>query len=181
MSIFVNKVTILGNVGKDPEIRSHNDSFFANFSVATSETYKDQHQQNQTLVEWHNISVSNKHIVEVVRQFVHKGSKVYIEGKIKSNKYKDRTTGLEIVTKNIVISAFDGKLIVLNKIEPEEEMHSNTSAQQQQYQGKNSLPLKTHQISPNSSPHTHKYNSVSNKQTHPAQDFVPEYYEEIPF
>lgn len=108
MSVCINRVTILGHVGQEPKITTHENIWFANFQVATSEKYKEK-----TLTEWHQISVLNQHIIEIVRKYVHKGSKVYLEGKIQSNKYIDPNDKVEKTYTKIILS-FDGKLIVLD-------------------------------------------------------------------
>jgi len=86
----VNKAIILGNLGKYPETRHFQDgTAVCNFSVATSETWKDQQGQQQEKTEWHNISAFGK-LAEICGQYLRKGSKVYIEGKIQTRKWQDR-------------------------------------------------------------------------------------------
>ena len=83
----VNKVTLLGWVGRDPEIRfMPNGEAVANFSIATSESWKDKNGDKQERVEWHNITIYRK-LAEIAGQYLKKGSQVYIEGKIQSRKY----------------------------------------------------------------------------------------------
>jgi single-strand DNA-binding protein len=85
---MVNKVILIGNVGKDPEIRNlDNGNTVANFSLATSETYKDKNGEKQTDTEWHNVTIWGK-LAEVVSKYVTKGKKVYLEGKIKTRSYE---------------------------------------------------------------------------------------------
>lgn len=86
---MVNKVILVGNLGKDPEIRNFENNSVANFSLATSETYTDKNGERQTLTEWHNISVWGRG-AETVQKYLKKGSKVYIEGKITYRKYQDK-------------------------------------------------------------------------------------------
>ena len=86
---MVNKVILIGNLGKDPEVRQFENNSVANFSLATSETYTDKTGEKKTLTEWHNISVWGRG-AEVVEKYLKKGSKVYIEGKITYRKYQDK-------------------------------------------------------------------------------------------
>lgn len=78
---MLNKIILIGNVGKDPECKQIGETDFAKFSLATSETYKDKSGQKVTNTEWHNITVW-RGLAKVVEQYVKKGSKLYVEGKI---------------------------------------------------------------------------------------------------
>ncbi|MCL1046402.1 single-stranded DNA-binding protein [Shewanella sp. 1_MG-2023] len=89
----VNKVILVGNLGKDPEVRyMPNGNAVANFTVATSESWKDQQGQQQERTEWHNI-VMYRRLAEVAGEYLKKGSKVYLEGKLQTSKWQDQTTG----------------------------------------------------------------------------------------
>ncbi|MBR9728753.1 single-stranded DNA-binding protein [Shewanella intestini] len=89
----VNKVILVGNLGKDPEVRyMPNGNAVANFTVATSESWKDQQGQIQERTEWHNI-VMYRRLAEIAGEYLKKGSKVYLEGKLQTNKWQDQTTG----------------------------------------------------------------------------------------
>ncbi|MEI6858203.1 MAG: single-stranded DNA-binding protein [Shewanella sp.] len=89
----VNKVILVGNLGKDPEVRyMPNGNAVANFTVATSESWKDQQGQQQERTEWHNI-VMYRRLAEIAGEYLRKGSKVYIEGKLQTSKWQDQTTG----------------------------------------------------------------------------------------
>lgn len=113
----VNKVTLLGFVGKDPEIRTTQDGKeIANFNLATSEYWKDKNGERKESSEWHRIVVFNQILAKVVREHIHKGSKVYVEGQIKSRKYKDRD-GIERNITEIVVSQYKGELQVMEKKE----------------------------------------------------------------
>jgi single-strand DNA-binding protein len=90
MAKSVNKVILLGNVGKDPEIRSTpGGTMVANFSLATSDRFQDQQGNWQDRTEWHNL-VAFKRTAEIVRDYVKKGSKLYIEGKIQTRTWDDK-------------------------------------------------------------------------------------------
>jgi single-strand DNA-binding protein len=85
----INKVILIGRVGKEPEIRKVGDSSVANFSLATSEKYKDKSGNTQESTEWHNIVIWGK-LAEVVEKYVSKGSQLYLEGKITTRKWQDK-------------------------------------------------------------------------------------------
>jgi single-strand DNA-binding protein len=92
MARSVNKVTLLGNVGKDPEIRSTPSGVMvANLTLATSDNQKDAQGNWQERTEWHNLKAFNR-TAEIVRDYVKKGSKLYIEGKITTNSWEDKET-----------------------------------------------------------------------------------------
>jgi single-strand DNA-binding protein len=100
----VNKVILVGFSGKEPESRSFADGTgVTNFSLATSEKYKDKSGEWKEQTEWHNISCFGK-LAEIASQYVHKGTQVYVEGKIKTNKYTDKS-GVEKYAVNIVVSS----------------------------------------------------------------------------
>ena len=90
MAKSVNKVILLGNVGKDPEIRSTpGGTMVANFSLATSDRFQDQQGNWQDRTEWHNL-VAFKRTAEIIRDYVKKGSKLYVEGKIQTRTWDDK-------------------------------------------------------------------------------------------
>ena len=111
----INKAILVGNVGKDPEIRSlNNGNQVASFSLATSETWRDKSSgERKEKTEWHRISVFQEGLVKVVNDYVRKGAKLYIEGKIETRKWTDNS-GQERYTTEIVLSGFDGKLQMLD-------------------------------------------------------------------
>lgn len=87
---MLNKVILIGRLGKDPEVRyMPNGEAVCNFSVATSESWKDNNGQKQERTEWHNITMYRK-LAEIAGQYLKKGSQVYLEGKIQSRKYTDK-------------------------------------------------------------------------------------------
>lgn len=115
MSGSVNKVIIIGNVGKDPEVRSfQNGGRVCNFSVATSETWKDKTSgEKKERTEWHRISILNDALVGIVEKYVTKGSKVYLEGQLETRKYTDGQ-GVEKYTTEIVLRPYHGELTLLD-------------------------------------------------------------------
>lgn len=97
----VNKVILLGRIGRDPEVRyMPNGEAVANFSIATSESWKDKNGDKQERVEWHNITIYRK-LAEIAGQYLKKGSQVYIEGKIQSRKYTGKD-GIERTAYEII-------------------------------------------------------------------------------
>ncbi len=105
MSASVNKAILVGNLGKDPEIRYlPSGKAVANFSIATSESWKDKATgEKKEKTEWHNIVIFDK-LAEICGQYLKKGSSVYIEGKITTEKYQDKTTGADRYTTKIIAS-----------------------------------------------------------------------------
>jgi len=115
MAGSVNKVILLGNLGRDPEIKSFpSGDKIANFSIATSETWRDKTSgERKEKTEWHNIVVRNDNIVKVVENYLHKGSKVYVEGSLQTRKWQD-ANGNDKYTTEIVIGRFNGQLTLLD-------------------------------------------------------------------
>ena len=104
MARSVNKVTLLGNVGKDPEIRSSASGIMvANLTLATSDNQKDAQGNWQEHTEWHNL-VAFKRTAEIVRDYVKKGSKLYIEGKITTRSWDDKESGQKRYKTEILVN-----------------------------------------------------------------------------
>lgn len=116
MAGYLNKATIIGNVGKDPEFRDVTTSQrVANFSIATTESWKDKASgEKKERTEWHRITVWNEGLVSVVEKYVKKGSKIYVEGELQTRKYTDKQ-GVEKYSTDIVLTGFDAKLILLGE------------------------------------------------------------------
>lgn len=115
MAGSLNKVTLIGNLGKDPEIRFMPDgSRVASFSLATSETWKDKTTgERKDRTEWHRIAVFNEKLAEIVEKYVRKGTKLYIEGQLQTRKWTDQA-GIEKYTTEIIIGKFRGDLVLLD-------------------------------------------------------------------
>ncbi|MDD2325397.1 MAG: single-stranded DNA-binding protein [Alphaproteobacteria bacterium] len=115
MAGSVNKVILVGNLGKDPEIRTfQNGGRKASFSIATSEGWKDKASGEwRDKTEWHNISVMNENLVKLCERYLKKGSKVYIEGKLETRKWQDKD-GNDRYTTEIVLGPFRGELTMLD-------------------------------------------------------------------
>src|ERR1017187_1373828 len=104
MARSVNKVTLLGNVGKDPEMRSTaGGTTVANFTLATSDRQKDQQGNWQDRTEWHNL-VAFTRTAEIVRDYVKKGSKLYIEGTLRTNSWDDKQSGQKRYKTEIIVN-----------------------------------------------------------------------------
>jgi len=110
----VNKVILVGNLGKDPEIRTFpNGGRVANFSIATSESWKDKATgERKERTEWHRISVLNDALVGIVEKYIKKGSKLYIEGQLETRKYEK--DGRDVYTTEVVLRPYRGELTMLD-------------------------------------------------------------------
>jgi single-strand DNA-binding protein len=115
MAGSVNKVILVGNVGRDPEIRSTQDGTkVANLSLATSETWRDKNSgERKERTEWHRVVIFNERLVDVAEKYVRKGSKLYIEGALQTRKWTDNT-GAEKYTTEVVLQRFRGELTMLD-------------------------------------------------------------------
>ena len=105
MAGSVNKVILIGNLGADPEIKSfQNGGKIANLRIATSESWKDrQSGERKERTEWHNVTINSEGLVGVVERFLKKGSKVYIEGQLRTRKWQDRDNN-DRYTTEVVLS-----------------------------------------------------------------------------
>ena len=110
----VNKVILVGRLGKDPEMKSFaNGGSVVNFTMATSETWRDkQSGERKEKTEWHNIVIRNENIGKVATQYLRKGSEVYIEGAITTRKWQDQS-GADRFTTEIVVGPFKGELSLI--------------------------------------------------------------------
>jgi single-strand DNA-binding protein len=115
MAGSINKVILVGNLGRDPEIRSTNDGTrIANLALATSETWRDRNSgERKERTEWHRVVIFNERLVEVVEKYVKKGSKLYIEGALQTRKWTDNQ-GQERYSTEIVLQRFRGELTMLD-------------------------------------------------------------------
>ncbi|MDP9196155.1 MAG: single-stranded DNA-binding protein [Pseudomonadota bacterium] len=115
MAGSVNKVILVGNVGKDPEIRTmQNGGRVASFSIATSESWKDKNTgERREKTEWHRIAVYSDALVGIIERFVRKGSKLFVEGALETRKWTDQS-GQERYTTEVVLKQFRGELTLLD-------------------------------------------------------------------
>lgn len=117
MAYSVNKVILVGNVGKDPEARSfQNGGEVVNMTVATSESWNDREGNRQEKTEWHNVVIFNENLAKVAKNYLRKGSKVYVEGQLQTRKWKDQS-GNDKFTTEIVLQKFRGDLVLLDRRE----------------------------------------------------------------
>ncbi|HEY4142587.1 MAG TPA: single-stranded DNA-binding protein [Pseudolabrys sp.] len=115
MAGSVNKVILVGNLGKDPEIRRTQDGRpIANLSIATSETWRDKNTgERKEKTEWHRVVIFNEGLCKVVEQYVKKGSKVYIEGALQTRKWTDKD-GHDKYSTEVVLQGFNSTLTMLD-------------------------------------------------------------------
>lgn len=116
MAGSVNKVILVGNLGKDPEIRSmQSGDKVANLSIATSESWKDRNSgERQERTEWHRVVIFNQNIVKVAESYLKKGAKVYIEGQLETRKWTDPQSGQDKYSTEVVLRPFRGELTMLD-------------------------------------------------------------------
>lgn len=112
----VNKAILIGNVGKDPEVRNFQDGTkVVSFSVATSESWKDKSSgERKERTEWHKVVIFNERLADVAAQYVKKGSRLYIEGAIQTRKWVDKESGQDRYSTEIVLQKFRGELQLLD-------------------------------------------------------------------
>lgn len=117
MAGYLNKATLIGNIGRDPEVRNTQDGGkIVTLSVATSESWKDKTTgERKEKTEWHRVVVMNERVADVIERFVRKGSRVYVEGQLQTRKWTD-ASGQDKYTTEIVIGRFRGELVMLDKL-----------------------------------------------------------------
>ena len=115
MAGSVNKVILVGNLGKDPETRRLNSGDpVVNLRIATSESWKDKATgERKEKTEWHNVVIFNENLARVAEQYLRKGSKVYVEGQLQTRKWTDQS-GQEKYTTEVVLQRFRGELTILD-------------------------------------------------------------------
>jgi single-strand DNA-binding protein len=111
----VNKVILVGNLGRDPEVRRMNSGdSVVNFTLATSESWRDKASgERKERTEWHRIVIFNENLAKVAEQYLRKGSKVYLEGQLTTRKWTDKD-GNEKYTTEVVLNRFRGELVMLD-------------------------------------------------------------------
>tara|TARA_Y100001968_G_scaffold321014_1_gene354785 strand:+ start:83 stop:559 length:477 start_codon:yes stop_codon:yes gene_type:complete len=132
MAGSLNKVLLIGNLGKDPELREFpNGGKVCNFPLATSETWKDATTgERQDRTTWHNIAIFDDRLAEIAEQYLRKGSQVYIAGQLETRKWQDQA-GNDRYTTEVVLKKFRGELTMLSGKSDE---LSTTSSQQKETQ-----------------------------------------------
>ena len=126
MANSLNKVTLIGNIGRDPEVRSfQNGSKVCNLSLATSERWKDKEtNEPKEKTEWHRIVIFNDTLVEIIEKYIQKGSKVYVEGQLETRKWTD-SSGIEKYSTEIVLRPYRGEIIFLDSKSEVDDSSSN--------------------------------------------------------
>ena len=114
MAGSVNKVILVGNLGRDPEVRHTQDGKpIVNLSIATSETWRDRNSgERKEKTEWHRVVIFNENLAKVAEQYLKKGSTVYVEGQLQTRKYTDKD-GVEKFSTEVVLQNFRGELTML--------------------------------------------------------------------
>lgn len=115
MAGSVNKVILIGNLGRDPEVRSfQNGGKVCNLRIATSETWKDKNTgERKERTEWHSVAIFQEGLVRIAEQYLKKGSKVYIEGQLQTRKWQDKD-GADRYSTEVVLQGFGGTLTMLD-------------------------------------------------------------------
>src|SRR5215472_6202302 len=115
MAGSINKVILVGNLGRDPEIRSTNDGMrIANLRLATSESWRDRNSgERRERTEWHSVVIFNERLVEIAEKYLRKGSKIYVEGALQTRKWTDNQ-GQERYSTEVVLQRFRGELTMLD-------------------------------------------------------------------
>jgi single-strand DNA-binding protein len=115
MALSLNKAMVIGNLGRDPEIRSTQDGKeIASFSIATTESWIDKATgERKEKTEWHRITVFAQPLVAMIKKYVHKGSKLYVEGSLQTRKWQDQG-GVERYTTEIVVQPYSGTIMLLD-------------------------------------------------------------------
>ena len=116
MAGSVNKVILVGNLGKDPEVRRTQDGRpIVNFTIATSETWRDKNtSEKREKTEWHRIVIFNEGLCRVAEQYLKKGAKVYLEGQLQTRKWQDQD-GVDKYTTEIVLQGFNSQMTMLDR------------------------------------------------------------------
>ena len=115
MAGSVNKVTLIGNLGRDPEVRSTQDGMkIVNLSLATSENWKDRNSgERRERTEWHRVVIFNENLARVAEQYLRRGSKIYVEGQLQTRKWTDQN-GQDRYTTEVVLQRYRGELTMLD-------------------------------------------------------------------
>jgi len=115
MAGSVNKVILIGNLGADPEVRTfQNGGKVCNLRIATSERWRDKNSgENREKTEWHTVAIFNEGLVRIAEQYLHKGSKVYIEGQLQTRKWQDKD-GRDRYSTEVVLQGFNSTLTMLD-------------------------------------------------------------------
>ena len=133
MAGSVNKVIIIGNLGRDPEVRTfQNGGKVCNLSIATSETWKDkQSGERKERTEWHRVAIMSEPLVRIAEQYLRKGSKIYLEGQLETRKWQDQS-GQEKFSTEVVLRPYSSTLTMLDGPNGGNQQQSGGNKQSQQ-------------------------------------------------
>ena len=117
MSGSLNKVMLIGNLGRDPEVRSFpNGGQVCNLRIATTDTWRDRESgERRERTEWHSVAIFSERLVQICEQYLRKGSKVYVEGQLQTRKWQDPATGNDRYSTEVVIRGFGGSITFLDR------------------------------------------------------------------
>lgn len=143
MAGSVNKVILVGNLGRDPEVRNtQGGSKIVNLTLATSDTWNDRATgEKRERTEWHRVVIFNENITKIAERFLHKGSKIYIEGELRTRKWTDQS-GVEKYTTEVTLTQYRGNLVMLGSNDQSQQSQAAQSTNQkntQRYQSGNSM------------------------------------------
>ncbi|PPR27034.1 MAG: Single-stranded DNA-binding protein [Alphaproteobacteria bacterium MarineAlpha9_Bin4] len=116
MAYSINKVTLVGNVGNDPEVKTfQNGNKVVNLSLATSERWKDKESgEIKSNTEWHRIAIFNVLLADIAEKYIKKGAKIYLEGQLQTRKWQD-SNGVDKYTTEVVVQNYRGELVLLDR------------------------------------------------------------------
>ncbi|MCX5615374.1 single-stranded DNA-binding protein [Bombella sp. TMW 2.2559] len=136
----VNKVILVGNLGRDPEVRNtQSGSKIVNLAIGASDTWQDRNTgERRERTTWHRVSIFDERVGDVAQRYLRKGRKVYIEGELRTRKWKDQQ-GVEKYTTEVVIDRFRGSLILLDSQGQTRQPQPAQSNNSQQYQSSTSM------------------------------------------
>ena len=143
MAQSVNKVILVGNLGRDPEVRNtQGGSKIVNITLATSETWNDRATgEKRERAEWHRVAIFNENIAKIAERFLRKGSKIYIEGELRTRKWTDQS-GVEKYTTEVTLTQYRGNLVMLGGNDQSQQSQAAQSTNQnnnQRYQSGSSM------------------------------------------
>lgn len=128
MAGSMNKVMLIGNLGKDPDVKHSQDgNKIVTFNIATSETWKDKSGEKKDRTEWHRVVIFSPGLADVAEKYIKKGSKVYIEGQLRTRKWQD-AAGLDKYSTEVVLSGFNAYMIMLDKTSGDFEAGDSSEA-----------------------------------------------------
>ena len=140
MSGSVNKVTLVGNLGRDPEIRAmQNGDKIVQLSIATSDRWKDKNSGEQReRTEWHRVVIFNDALGKIAEQYLKKGSTVYLEGQLQTRKWTDQQSGQEKYTTEVVLQRYRGELTLLGS-RPDNQISNDYNKSEIEQSGESSV------------------------------------------